>query len=119
MTHNKSLTGGCFNTIHPGHIYLFRQAKKLSSKLVVVLTNDKNNKKPYAVPAKQRKKALELLNIVDEVLIGEPDDKIKIVKKIKPDIIIFGYDQIIPYGLKDFAFAKIKKLSNHSTKKIL
>lgn len=112
----KILVGGCFNSIHPGHIYFLKEAKKLAGKLIVVLTNDKNNKKPYAIPAKERKRLLESLNIADEILIGEPDDKTKIIKKVKPDIIALGYDQKLPDGLENFKFVRIKKLVNYSTK---
>jgi len=116
MPTKKILAGGCFNSIHPGHIYFLKEAKKIGDKLIVILTNDKNNKKPYAVPAKERKRMLESLNLADKVLIGSPKDKTKIVKKIKPDIIVLGYDQEMPDGLESFEHVRIKKLSNYSTK---
>lgn len=116
MSTKKILAGGCFNSIHPGHIYFLKEAKKIGDKLIVVLANDKNNKKPYAVPAKERKNMLESLNIADKVLIGSPKDKTKIVEKIKPDIIVLGYDQEIPNGLDHFKHIRIKKLSDYSTK---
>lgn len=112
----KILVGGCFNSIHPGHIYFLKEAKKLAGKLIVVLTNDKNNKKPYAIPAKERKRLLESLNIADEILIGDPGDKTKIVKKVKPDIIALGHDQKLPEGLEGFKYIRIKRLGNYSTK---
>lgn len=105
----KVLAGGCFNSIHPGHIYFLKEAKKLGDELIVVLANDKNNKKPYAVLAKERKKLLESLHIANKILIGDPKDKTKIIKKIKPDIIALGYDQKIPEGLKNFKYIRIKK----------
>ena len=116
MPNKKVLAGGCFNVIHPGHIYFLKEAKKLGDELIVVLANDKNNKKPYAVPAKERKKLLESLSIADKVLIGNLKDKAKIVKRLKPDIIALGYDQKLPEGLEDFKFIRIKKLGNYSTK---
>ena len=80
MPTKKVLVGGCFNLIHPGHIYFLKEAKKLGGELIVVLANDKNNKKPYAILAKERKELLESLNIADEILIGDSENKIKIVK---------------------------------------
>ena len=101
--------------IHPGHVYFLKEAKKLGDELIVVLANDKNNKKPYAVSANKRKKALESLNVADKVLIGDSQDKTKIVKKVKPSIIALGYDQELPNGLENFKYIRIKKLSNYST----
>jgi len=117
MAKKKVMAGGCFNIIHPGHIYFLKESKKLGDELIVVLTHDKNNKKPYTLPAKKRKKILESLNIADKVLIGDFKDKTKIVKKIKPNIIALGYDQKLPEGLTSgFKYIRIKKLSNYSTK---
>jgi len=116
MPTKKILVGGSFNSIHPGHIYFLKEAKKLGDKLIVILTNDKNNKKPYAISAKERKRLLNSLNIADEILIGDSEDKIKIVKKVKPDIIALGYDQKLPDGLENFKYIRIKKLGSHSTK---
>ena len=116
MPTKKILVGGSFNSIHPGHIYFLKEAKKLGDKLIVVLTNDKNNKKPYAIPAKERKRLLKFLNIADKIFIGGSKDKIKIVKKVKPDIIALGYDQKLPDGLDNFKHIRIKKLGGHSTR---
>ena len=115
MSTKKILSGGCFNLIHLGHIYFLKEVKKLGGKLIIVLTNDKNNKKPYAISAKKRKRALESLNIADKVLIGDSKDKTKIVKKIKPSIIVLGYDQKLPDGLENFKHVRIKKLGDYST----
>ena len=111
MSTKKILVGGCFNLIHPGHIYFLKEAKKLGDELIVVLTNDKNNKKPYAVSAKKRRENLESLNIADKILIGDSKNKTKIVKKVKPDLIVLGYDQELPDGFKSFKHVRIKKLS--------
>ena len=116
MPTKKVLVGGCFNKIHPGHIYFLKTAKKLGDKLVVVLTNDKNNKKPYTLPAKERKRLLKSLNIADKILIGNFKDKTKIVRKVKPNIIVLGYDQELPDGLENLKHIRIKKLSNYSTR---
>ena len=116
MPKKKVLVGGCFNSIHLGHIYFLKESKKLGDELFVILANDKNNKKLYSVSAKERKRLLEALNIADKVVIGNPNNKADIVKKIKPDIIALGYDQELPKGLNKLKFVRIKKLANHCTK---
>jgi len=119
----KVLVGGCFNKIHPGHVYFLKEAKKLGDYLIVVLTNDRNNK-PYGIPAKQRKKNLEKINmklkLINKIVIGDPNDFSKVVKKEKPDVIALGYDQKLPEGvskeIKKIIVKRIKKFGNYSTK---
>ena len=115
MSTKKVLVGGCFNRIHPGHIYFLKEAKKLGDELIVVLANDKNNKKPYATSAKERKKLLKSLDIADEIFIGDPKNKIKIVEMVKPDVIVLGYDQKLPDGLVSFKHVRIKRFNGYST----
>jgi FAD synthetase len=117
----KVLVGGCFNKIHPGHIYFLKKAKALGDYLAVVLTHDKNNKKPYAVPAKERKKNLIALNIADKIVVGHPTDYSKTVEAIKPDIIALGYDQEMPEGLetKGIKIVRVRKFKDYSTRKLL
>ncbi len=116
MLKKRVLVGGCFNSIHLGHIYFLKESKKLGDELFVVLAHDKNNKKLYSVLAEKRKKLLEALNIADKVFIGNPNNKTSVIEKIKPDIIALGYDQELPEGLNKLKYVRIKKLANHSTK---
>src|SRR3990172_6633890 len=89
------LTGGKFNRIHPGHIWLLKKAKKLGY-LVVVIAHDSHNKRPYAVPGSKRKKAVEELGVADKVVVGDKNRFVGIVKKFRPDVIVLGYDQKMP-----------------------
>jgi cytidyltransferase-like protein len=94
------LTGGKFNMLHPGHIYLLKFARRHGDRLVVVLAHDSRNKRNYAQNAKRRKEMLEQLRLVDKVVIGQRDDFMKVVRKEKPNVIVLGYDQRIPGGNK-------------------
>lgn len=119
----KVLAGGCFNSVHPGHIYFLKKAKELGDFLIVVLANDKNNRKPYAVPAVERKKALEMLGIADKVIIGHEKDFLTVIMMEKPDIIALGYDQQIENSLKPIIkkmgiqIVRIEKFGDYSTGK--
>ena len=121
----KVLAGGCFNKIHPGHLYFLIKAKALGDYLVVVLAHDRNNKKPYAIPAKERKKKLHELRIADKIIIGHPTDFLETVKKVKPDIIALGYDQKLDKEMRKkikklkIKIVRINKLGNYSTIKII
>ncbi len=64
--------------------------------LVVLLSNDANNRKHNAVPAKQRKKYVEALGIADKVVIGDAKIFAQAMRREKPDILVLGYDQKLP-----------------------
>ncbi|MDI6721308.1 MAG: adenylyltransferase/cytidyltransferase family protein, partial [Candidatus Aenigmarchaeota archaeon] len=90
------LTGGKFNMIHPGHIFLLKFAKRQGDRFVVVLAHDSRNKRDYAQKAKLRKAMLDQLKLVDKVVIGDNKNFMKVVCREKPDVIVLGYDQKIP-----------------------
>lgn len=87
---------GCFNRIHKAHLRMLRTARSLGERLVVVLSNDAHNKKPNAVPAKIRLRRMRELGVADEVMIGDPDSFAKSLRRVKPDILVLGYDQRLP-----------------------
>ncbi len=95
------LTTGAFDILHLGHMLMLRDAKKLAGprgKLVVVVASDKtvrrNKGRSPIFGARERKRMLQFLKPVDQVLVGyDPVSFEKILKKVKPDIVAFGYDQ--------------------------
>jgi len=96
-----AVSGG-FDPIHVGHINLFREAKKLGDKLVVIMNNDNwlLEKKGFVfVPQDQRVKILSAVKYVDEVVLTEhpknPDYRhvANELKKVKPDIWANGGDK--------------------------
>jgi FAD synthetase len=119
------LTGGKFNHIHSGHVWLLKKAKKLG-KLIVVLAHDKHNRREYAMAAKKRKRQIEALGLADKVVIGSSTGFVGTVKKVRPDIIVLGYDQRMPDKItedyikeKKIKVVRFKKHGNHSTRKLL
>ncbi|MEM1583247.1 MAG: adenylyltransferase/cytidyltransferase family protein [Nitrososphaerota archaeon] len=96
------LTSGAFDIVHPGHIKMLWEAKKLggkNSKLVVVLARDetikkRKNRKPL-FDEKSRVYIVSNLKPVDQVILGFKKFSFdKVIKKVRPDIVVFGYDQI-------------------------
>ncbi|MEM1946455.1 MAG: adenylyltransferase/cytidyltransferase family protein [Candidatus Caldarchaeum sp.] len=95
------LTTGAFDILHLGHMKMFSDAKKVGgprSKLVVLVASDRtvmrNKGRMPVFAATERKKMLEFLKPVDKVIIGyDPLSFEKVLKKVKPDIVAFGYDQ--------------------------
>jgi FAD synthetase len=92
----KVLVGGCFDILHYGHICFLKEAKKKGNHLVIALESDENTKRLKGPRRpihnqKQRRKILESLNFVDEVislpLMKNDEDYKKLVMKIKPAVI--------------------------------
>lgn len=90
------LVGGCFDLLHYGHITFLEQAKSHGDWLIVALESDENvrNMKGNTRPIhtqEQRKKMLEALTSVDEVIALPPMHSHKeyfdLVQKIHPYVI--------------------------------
>ncbi len=96
-----AVSGG-FDPVHIGHIRLFKEARALGDKLVVILNNDNwlKKKKGYVfMPEQERKEILEAIHYVDEVVVTNhppnPDDMsvCQELRQIKPDIFANGGDR--------------------------
>jgi FAD synthetase len=106
----RIIAGGCFNRLHLGHLYFFLKAKEYGGKLTLILTHDKNNFKKNKLKAVYRKKNLENLALIDEILIGDALNYLKTIRKIKPDLIVLGYDQKLPKQIEDYVEKKSVKV---------
>ena len=90
-------TNGCFDYLHPGHVSLFKQAKKKCSKLIVAINSDKsikNNKGPLR-PKQKLNIRLQVLNsipYIDLIIVFSEKTPIEIIKKIKPNLLVKGSD---------------------------
>jgi FAD synthetase len=111
----RVLVGGCFNLIHPGHIYFLNRAKKLGTHLTVVLAHKNNNKKRIVKTYSERRQQILKLKIVDNIIKGHPIDFNKVLKKVKPDIIVLGYDQELPPRVTFSKVIRIDKYKNYSS----
>jgi FAD synthetase len=61
-----------------------------------VLSNDAHNRKPNAVPAARRLKRLRALGLADEVLVGDANGFAAMLRRVRPDVLVLGYDQRLP-----------------------
>lgn len=98
----RVLAGGCFNSIHWGHIYFLTTAKQIADELVVVLAHDFNNRKKNIYPANVRLSNLRRLKIADQVIVGDKKDFTKTIRKVRPDLVILGYDQTLSLALRSY-----------------
>lgn len=90
-------TNGCFDIIHRGHIELLEKSKSHGDYLVVGLNSDESVKRLKGetrpvMNQEDRKRTLESLKFVDEVIIFDEDTPYNLIKQIKPDIITKGGD---------------------------
>ncbi|MEZ0323013.1 MAG: D-glycero-beta-D-manno-heptose 1-phosphate adenylyltransferase [Hydrogenothermaceae bacterium] len=124
-------TNGCFDIIHAGHVDYLEKAKSLGDFLIVGLNSDESvrrlkGKERPVNPQDQRKKVLEALKPVDMVIIFDEDTPERLIKEIKPDILvkggdwkienIVGADFVMSYGGKVYT---IDFVYNTSTTKII
>jgi len=96
-----AVSGG-FDPVHIGHVRMFKEARKLGDKLVVILNNDNwlmLKKGLVFMPQKERKEILEAFKYVDKVVFtkhkpGTKDISIgKELMALKPDIFAKGGDR--------------------------
>ncbi|MDR1928880.1 MAG: adenylyltransferase/cytidyltransferase family protein [Endomicrobium sp.] len=90
-------TNGCFELLHLGHIDLFKKAKDMGDILIVAINSDKSvsyikgSKRPI-VSDKDRAKLLLSLKYIDYVVIFNEKNPNKILKELRPDILVKGSD---------------------------
>lgn len=96
-----AVSGG-FDPLHIGHARLFRDAKALGDRLVVILNNDnwlRNKKRHIFMPDWERKEIIEGLRFVDRVVLTRhpksPKDMsvCRELRAVRPDIFANGGDR--------------------------
>ncbi len=90
-------TNGCFDLIHAGHIKYLNKAKALGDVLVVGINSDssikkiKGPKRPI-VGQGDRAAIVAALRPVDYVSVFNDITPIKLIKAIRPDVLVKGAD---------------------------
>lgn len=101
---------GTFDGLHQGHEDYFRQAREQGDHLVVVVARDTTvvdvKGDLPAMNEKERLTAIQDHVMVDDAMLGYPDDKYRIIEEIQPDVICLGYDQEAFTDTLDFELAR-------------
>ena len=103
-----AFTNGCFDILHEGHLQSLKFAKSKADKLVVAVNSDasvkrlKGKQRPIN-DIKTRMNMLASLDFVDYVVCFEEDNPLKIIKSIKPDVLVKSQ----PYNAKEVVGANI------------
>lgn len=94
----KVMVFGTFDGVHNGHRAFLAQAKRQGDWLIAVVCHDHvaaeiKGKEPQ-LPFEERLELLKREDEVDVAVAGDPEKGTwGVVKKFKPDVIAFGYDQ--------------------------
>jgi len=103
-------TNGCFDILHVGHVDYLSKARQMGDILVVGLNSDasvrrlKGKGRPMN-KAEDRAKVLSALSFVDYITIFNEDTPDRLIRKIKPDILVKGGD----WQMKDIVGASFVK----------
>ena len=90
-------TNGCFDILHRGHVSYLRRARRLGDTLIVGLNSDASVRriKGSGRPVHNEKVRLDILSelrCVDRVVIFREDTPEKLIRKIRPDVLVKGGD---------------------------
>jgi len=100
--HKWVAVSGGFDPIHIGHIRMFKKARALGDKLVVIINNDNwlHAKKGFAfMPQQERLELIGSLPYVDKVLLTEHEENpsdmsvVHMLKKVRPHVFANGGDR--------------------------
>ena len=90
-------TNGCFDLMHFGHAKYLEDAKRKGDILVVAVNSDssirkiKGRNRPI-IEEKNRLRMMAALESVDFVLIFSEENPLRVIKALKPDILVKGAD---------------------------
>ena len=95
-----SFTNGCFDILHPGHLFSLKQAADEADFLIVGLNSDASVKKlkgPSRPINNTKSRAIVLANLilVDAVVVFEEETPLELIKALLPDVIVKGGDYTI------------------------
>ena len=95
-----AFTNGCFDILHPGHLFSIGQAAKEADYLIVGLNSDasvKRLKGPERPINTTESRALVIANLVlvDAVVVFEEDTPFELITTLLPDVLVKGGDYTI------------------------
>ena len=105
-------TNGCFDILHAGHVEYLEAAKQLGDKLIVGINSDESVRKLKGKDRPinkliNRAKVIGSLKCVDAVVVFDETTPIKLIKAIKPNVLVKGGD----YKVKEIVgYEEITKL---------
>jgi len=90
-------TNGCFDLLHPGHVSLLSNAKKVCDRLIVGINSDasvkrlKGTGRPVQTEA-ARAAVLASMEYIDLLVVFGEDTPLDLIKDIRPNVLVKGAD---------------------------
>ena len=90
-------TNGCFDVLHPGHVRVFAEARKLGDVLIVAVNSDRSVRELKGparpiMPENERAEILAALEAVDYVTIFDDASVQPVIARLLPDVLVKGGD---------------------------
>jgi rfaE bifunctional protein nucleotidyltransferase chain/domain len=90
-------TNGCFDVLHPGHVRVFTEARKLGDVLIVAVNSDRSVRELKGparpiTPENERAEILAALEAVDYVTIFDDASVQPVIARLLPDVLVKGGD---------------------------
>lgn len=109
---------GTFDLLHPGHLFFLREAASRGDMTVVVARESNVRRIKGEAPLQPDTVRIEAIQQAfpnAQVLAGDPQDFLAPIRAIKPSLILLGYDQKWPPGIKesDLGAIQIERLEAH------
>ncbi|OIO54371.1 hypothetical protein AUJ46_03480 [Candidatus Peregrinibacteria bacterium CG1_02_54_53] len=99
----RVLIFGTFDRLHPGHRFVLDEAQKRGDLTVVVARDRTVQRCKGKLPAQsedERKSAVSQMMPTAQVILGDTDDYLRPVRELAPELILLGYDQTLPKGVR-------------------
>ncbi len=97
LDERRVVAAGSFDILHPGHIEFLKWASSLGTKLFVIVARDSTYRRIRGLdPVLDERSRLALVSSVRYVyqaLLGDEEDFLKPIERIKPHVIALGPDQ--------------------------
>jgi D-beta-D-heptose 7-phosphate kinase/D-beta-D-heptose 1-phosphate adenosyltransferase len=95
-----SFTNGCFDILHPGHLFSIGQAAQEADYLIVGLNSDASIKRLKGADrpinnTESRAMIIANLVLVDAVVVFEEDTPYELITQLLPDVLVKGGDYTI------------------------
>lgn len=89
MKQHIVFVSGKFNVLHPGHLRLFRFARKSGTRLIVAVESDRLAGAEAHVSEKFRLEGVQSNSLVDEAFIAD-EPVAAIIARLRPDVVVKG-----------------------------
>lgn len=100
----RILVCGTFDRLHPGHVFLLREASRRGELFVLVARDATVLHVKGSLPEETehvRRESLRRAFPRAHVFLGEREDFLTPVRSLHPDLLLLGYDQHLPPGIRE------------------